>query len=86
MELILPTWFKQRQAKAEPAGPDQFRLTAPNQGEAFIHIIPGENGLWSASLRQTAEGPALAATEPVFAKPQEAWEAAFELYRTQLVV
>jgi hypothetical protein len=79
-------WFKQRQGRAEPAGTDTYRLTAPNLAEAFIHIRRAENGCWEADLRQTADGPELAATEAVFERPNEAWEAAFELHRTRLVV
>ena len=53
----VPTWFKQRQAKADPAGTDTFRLTAPNLGEAFITIRKGENGRWAGALKSTADGP-----------------------------
>ena len=83
---ILPTWFKQRQAKADPTGTDTYRLTAPNLGEAFITIRQGENGRWSAALKQTADGPEAASTGPEFATPGEAWEAAFELYRLAVIV
>jgi hypothetical protein len=86
MSLIVPTWFKQRQGKAEPAGTDTYRLTAPNLAESFIQIRQAENGRWAAVLRQTADGPELAATETVFERPDEAWEAAFELHRTRVVV
>jgi hypothetical protein len=86
MEPILPTWFKYRQAKAEPAGTDTLRLTAPNLQEAFISIRPGENERWSAHLRLAADGPEVAATEPEFEDRNEAWGAAFELYRTHVVV
>lgn len=83
---ILPTWFKQRQAKADPAGTDTFRLSAPNLGEAFITIRKEENGRWSAALKNAADGPDVASTGPDFATPGEAWEAAFELYRLSFVV
>jgi hypothetical protein len=85
MQPIPPFWFKQRQAKAEPAGPDTFRLTGPNLGEAFISIRRSDNGRWSAALRSAADGPDLVATEPEFETPTDAWGAAFELYRTQVV-
>ena len=68
------------------AGANTYRLTAPNQGEAFIAIRQGDNGQWSAALRQTADGPDVVATESEFATPGEAWEAAFELYRTRVIV
>jgi len=82
----LPFWFRLRQGKAEPAGPDTYRLTAPNLGEALIGIQQAKNGLWSPVLKQTATGPDLAETPDEFATPQEAWDAAFELYRVHVVV
>lgn len=86
MEPVTPSWFKQRQAKAEPAGSDTFRLTAPQLGEAFIAIRLAENGRWSASLRSTADGPEVASTEPAYEDVVDAWGAAFELYRNHLVI
>jgi hypothetical protein len=85
MQPVLPTWFKQRQAKAEPAGESALRLTGPNLNEAFIRIHQAENGRWSAALRQTADGPDVATTEPRY-DPTDAWGAAFELYRVHLIV
>jgi hypothetical protein len=85
MQPVLPAWFKQRQGKAEPAGENTFRLTAPNMGEAFIHIQRGDNGQWSAHLRATADGPDMAASAADLPSPVEAWEAAFEFYRVALV-
>lgn len=81
-----PSWFKQRQAKAEPAGADTLKLTAPNMKEAFISIRKADNGLYSASLRTAPEGPDLATSEAAFADAEDAWEEAFELYRTRLIV
>ncbi|HKI32616.1 MAG TPA: hypothetical protein VKA46_12190 [Gemmataceae bacterium] len=86
MEPILPFWFKQRQAKAEPAGPDTYRLTAPNLREAFVSIRHDSEGRWGASLRLAADGPDVAVTTTSYATPGEAWDAAFELYRRELVV
>ena len=57
-----------------------------NLGEAFLGIRRGENNLWRAALRLTADGPEVAATEPEFDNPTDAWEAAFELYRTTVIV
>jgi hypothetical protein len=82
----LPFWFRQRQGKAEPAGADLYRLTAPNLAEAFIGIRQAENGHWLPVFKQTADGPDLAAASEDFATPQEAWDAAFERYRVCLVV
>ena len=82
----LPFWFRLRQGKAEPAGPDMYRLTAPNLAEAFIGIRQAENGRWLPVLKQTASGPDEAVASEGFATPQEAWEAAFEGYRLRVVV
>jgi hypothetical protein len=86
MALITPTWFKQRQGKAEEAGTNTYRLTGPNLKEAFISIRLGDNSRWAAVLRYTADGPDVAATEPVIATPYEAWEAAFEIYRNHVII
>jgi hypothetical protein len=80
-----PFWFKQRQCKAEPAGNDHtLKVSGPNLGEAFIRIEP-ENTRWRAALRLTADGPDVASTEANLESPQEAWAAAFELYRAHVI-
>jgi hypothetical protein len=84
--LIPPFWFLQRQGKTEPAGTDTIRLIAPNLKEAFIGIRKGDNGLWSAFLRSTADGLDSATTAAEFAQAEDAWNAAFELYRVSVVV
>jgi hypothetical protein len=84
--LVLPSWFKQRQGKTEPAGDNSYKLTAPQQAEAFIRIRPGGEGRWSAAVSPTANGPDVAATAAEFRMPGEAWAAAFELYRRQFIV
>jgi hypothetical protein len=86
MSLITPFWFPARQGKAEEAGPDTYRLTGPNLREAYISIRQDAPGRWSAHLRFTADGPDTAATPPDFVSAYEAWEAAFELYREEVVV
>jgi hypothetical protein len=86
MEPILPAWFKFRQAKADPAGTDTYRLTAPNLHEAFISIREADPGRWSAALRLAADGPDVAVNGPEFTTRNDAWDAAFELYRTRVVV
>jgi len=85
MDLVTPTWFKQRQGKAEEAGENTYRLTGPNLREAFISIRRADNGLWAASLRYALDGPEIAATEPEIPTIFEAWEAAFEVYRNHVV-
>ena len=86
MEPILPSWFKQRQGKAEKVDDDTYRLTAPILPESFIAIRRGDNGRWSAALRPQSDGPDLAATAAEFDNRGDAWGAAFELYRTHIVV
>jgi hypothetical protein len=86
MEPILPFWFKQRQGKAEPAGPDTYRLTAPNQQEAFISVRKDSEGRWGAALRLAADGPEVAVTTTAYDTAGDAWDAAFEMYRRHLVV
>jgi len=86
MSPILPFWFKQRQCKAEPHGGDEtLKVTGPNLGEAYVFIRPGEDHRWSAGLRLSADGPDVAATDAEFADPQDAWDAAFELYRNHVI-
>ena len=85
MQPILPSWFKQRQAKAEPAGDNTLRLSAPNQGEALISIRQAAAGRWSAALRLAPDGPDVAATAAAYDNPMEAWGVAFELYRNHVV-
>jgi hypothetical protein len=82
----LPFWFKQRQCKAEPAGDNGLRVTGPNLGECFLLIRQGEGGRWQAALRQAADGPDIATTEARFPTDEDAWMAAFELYRTHVIV
>jgi hypothetical protein len=86
MSLVTPFWFDQRQGKAEPAGTDMYKLTAPNMKPAFLRIQRDASGLWSASLQLTEDSSPVGVTEAQFGKPEEAWEAAFELFRTHVVV
>jgi hypothetical protein len=82
----VPSWFKGRQCKAEPAGDHTLKLTGPNLGEAYISVRQADNGLWLAALRMTPDGADVAVTEPEIEGEQDAWEAAFELYRTHVIV
>jgi hypothetical protein len=82
---ILPFWFKQRQAKLEPAGDNRYKVVAPQAAEAFIGIRQADKGRWSAFLRTAADGADVLATEPEFQQPGPAWEAAFELYRQHII-
>ena len=83
---ITPFWFKQRQCKAEPVGGDQMlKVSGPNLAEAFIHVKKQDDH-WLAGLRLKADGDDVATARS--AKPSEhaAWDAAFELYRTHVIV
>jgi len=86
MVPVTPFWFKQRQAKAEEAGRNLVRVSGPNLKDAFLGIRQEEGGLWSAFLRDSADGPDLQATPPVLETAYAAWEAAFEIYRKEMVV
>jgi hypothetical protein len=86
MPLTVPSWFKGRQGTAEEAGPDTYKLTAPNVREALITIRRADNGRYAAAVRYAADGPEVASSTPSLETPQEAWEQAFELYRTLLIV
>jgi hypothetical protein len=86
MALVTPFWFKQRQAKAEDAGPDLVRVTGPNMKEAILGIRKADTGKWAAYMRWTADGPEVYATGPDLHTAYDAWEAAFEIYRKQAII
>ena len=85
MQPTQPFWFKQRQAKLEPVADQTYKVTAPNQGDAYLVVRPAE-GRWQVGIRATPDGADLAVTGAEFATEAEAWEAGFELYRRTLVV
>jgi len=83
---IEPFWFKQRQCKAEQvAGRDMLRVSGPNLAEAFIHVRR-EDGRWKVGLRKSADGDDVATAESEKPSEHAAWDAAFELYRTHVIV
>jgi hypothetical protein len=83
---LAPFWFGQRQCKLEPQENGMYRASGPNLAEAFLGIRSTAHGRWAPVFRLAADGPDLAEAHGDFARPQEAWEAAFELYRIQVVV
>lgn len=85
-ELVVPSWFKQRQGKADPAGAHIYRLTGPNLEEAFIWIAQSDGSRWASGVRKDSAGADLEATGADFDFQRDAWEAAFELYRRHFVV
>jgi hypothetical protein len=82
----LPFWFRMRQGKAEPAGRERYRLSAPNLNDAFIGIQQLQDARWVPTLQLSEDGPNEAGMSDEFDDPQDAWEAAFESYRQRLVV
>lgn len=86
MPLVTPFWFKQRQAKAEEAGPNLYKVSGPNLREGFIGIRAGDNGQWQSFVRAAADGSDVAATSPSIPTAYDAWEAAFELYRNHFII
>jgi hypothetical protein len=80
-----PFWFKQRQCKAEPAADGSLKVSGPNLGEAYLRVAEGENKLWRAALRLTADGSDVAVTPDELPGPRQAWEVAYELYRTHVI-
>ncbi len=85
MQPTPPFWFKQRQCKAEPVGDQMLKATGPNLGEAFLRIEKVDNAGWKAAIRLALDGPDVRGTEPEIDTVREAWEAAFELYRLQVI-
>lgn len=86
MTPIKPFWFLQRQGTLEEVGENIFRVHAPNLREAFTGVRAGNNGRWAGFMRLEQAGPDIAATEPVFERQADAWDAAFELYRREVIV
>jgi hypothetical protein len=85
MDLTPPFWFKMRQGKAEPAGDNSYRLTAPNLPETFISIKAEGSG-WTPAVRSSADGGDLASSDKNYTTVADAWGAAFELFRNAVVV
>ena len=85
MQLVVPSWFKQRQAKAEEAGQGLYRITGPNLKEGVIGVQLADNLRWRAVLRDKADGPEVEQTGPVYENAQDALGAAFELYRKHFI-
>lgn len=84
MPVTTPTWFKQRQAKAEPAGDNALKVSGPNLHEGVVAIRKTDAG-WVAAVKDKPESADLRVSDPI-ANEAEAWGAAFELYRRQFVI
>jgi len=83
--LDLRFWFKQRQARAEPAGPGVWKLSGPNLPEAAITVRMSDDLAWQAALLEGVGGPELAISLPTIPTAREALQVAFELYRQRFV-
>ncbi len=82
---VPPFWFHQRQCKLEALEEGLFRAVGPNLAEGFLGVRQSEGGHWTPVFRLAKDGPDLSAGEQ-FDTPKEAWDAAFELYRVNVVV
>ncbi|MFO0964775.1 MAG: hypothetical protein U0793_04190 [Gemmataceae bacterium] len=85
MSVTLPSWFKYRQGKTEPAGENILKLFGPNMNEAYIGVRPADAGGWHGFVRAQADGSDLDATRTPLAGLPDAWGAAFELFRNHFI-
>ncbi len=86
MNLDLPFWCRQRQAKVETLATGRYKLTGPNLPEAVVSIRMGDNLQWQGVLQAKPDGPELAASPFQYSTPRDALAVAFELYRRQMIV
>ena len=74
-------------AATEPVdGGKMLKVSGPNLGEAYLYIQPADNQRWRAGLRLAPDAADLRTTEAEMRSPRQAWDAAFELFRTQAIV
>jgi hypothetical protein len=86
MAVIVPSWFKGRQGKAEEVRPGLIKLIAPNLREWYLGIRRLDMGGWLTYLRIELEGADTIAVEVDPMPEQEAWDAAFEVYRNHVII
>ena len=86
MAVVVPSWFKGRQGKFEEVRPGLLKLTAPNLREWYVGIRRMEHGGWLAYLRSEPDGADTATVELDPMPEQEAWDAAFEVYRNCVII
>jgi hypothetical protein len=86
MELDLPFWIKQRQAKVEEVATGTYRIIGPNLAEAVVGVRMTDDLNWQSYVREKADGPDVAVSLPVFKTARDAIGVAFELYRQKYVV
>lgn len=85
MNLDVPYWFRQRQAKAEELSRGCYKISGPNLPEGIISIRIGDELMWRGSL-QSNSGEKDIATSGQYSTATEALAAAFELYRSHMIV
>ena len=85
MTLDPPFWFRQRQAKAEEIQQGSYKVSGPNLPEAVVSIRMGDDLRWHGFLQAKRDGPEMATTT-AFQTAKEALSAAFDLYRTNMIV
>jgi hypothetical protein len=88
MTPTLPFWLVQRQVKTEPVNEETLRLIAPNLPAYEIGIKAVDAG-WSGVLYRPPGGEGeriLIAESDTLAERDDAWDAAFELYRQHVIV
>lgn len=85
MNLDLPFWVRQRQAKVEEIDSGTYQVTGPNLNPGVVVVRKAENLQWQAAVKADPAGPDIAVTDPIFPNSREAVAAAFELYRTEMI-
>lgn len=86
MNLDLPFWCRQRQAKVESISTGRYKVTGPNLPEAVVSIRIGDGLNWQALVQNKADGPEVDSTGYEFSTARDALAAAFELYRRNMIV
>ena len=89
MKPVIPFWMKQRQIQAEPADSQGLRLTGLNLDPHVITVSSNDQG-WTCTITREEmngqPGTVIAKSEEPYPDPQTAWDAAFELYRREVIV
>jgi hypothetical protein len=86
----LPFWMRQRQIVAEPVNEHTVRLTGPILPACEVTVQPGgnaENASYLLRVEKVSDAGKEVLAEATSSLPrEEAWQAAFELYRQQVIV
>lgn len=86
----LPFWMRQRQIVAEPVNEHTVRLTGPILPACEVTVQPGAGEETTGYLLRVEKaneaGKEVIAEAKSSLPREEAWQAAFELYRQQVIV